>query len=136
MTAHPVKSSAVSLHCVLVSAVSIFVFVALAVSMPLAQPAIAAGPWYVAPSGSDSNACDSPAAPCATINAALGKPACVAGDTIRVAIGEYRGTGEQIVLLNKSVTLAGGWDAGFATQAGTSTIDGQPRAGASPWEPA
>jgi hypothetical protein len=40
----------------------------------------AAGPWYVAPGGDDANSCLSPAAPCATINGAIGK--ATAGDTI------------------------------------------------------
>ena len=54
-----------------------------------------------------------PGAPCATINAALNKPDFVAGDTIRVAAGTYTGAGEQVVLLDKSATLSGGWNPGL-----------------------
>ena len=34
---------------------------------------LAAGPWYVAPIGNDSNDCSSPSTPCATINGAIDK---------------------------------------------------------------
>ncbi len=79
--------------------------------------------YYVATTGSDSNSCTAPALPCATINGAIGK-AAASGDTIKVAVGTYTGTGTEVVLINKSVTLSGGWDATFTTQSG-STIDGQ-----------
>ena len=92
---------------------------------PASQTVRAAGSWYVAPGGSDANTCAAPGAACASINGALNKPGFVAGDTVLVAIGLYTGTGMEVVLLNKSATLSGGWDAGFATQGGTSTIDGQ-----------
>jgi uncharacterized repeat protein (TIGR01451 family) len=100
---------------------------ALAMITLTTQPAHAAGPWYVAPGGNDSNDCLSPgpAHACATINGALNKPGFVAGDTIRVATGAYTGTGSEVVLLDKNATLSGGWDATFTTQSGTSTIDGQ-----------
>lgn len=49
----------------------------------------------------------------------------VAGDTILVATGVYSGSGEQVVVLDRDAILSGGWDAGFGTQSGTSTIDGQ-----------
>jgi len=85
----------------------------------------AAGPWYVAPNGDDSNSCSSASTPCATINGALNKSGFVAGDTILVATGVYTDTGDQVVLLEKSATLSGGWNAGFTEQSGMSTIDGQ-----------
>src|SRR5205814_1344339 len=34
------------------------------------------------------------------------------------------GTGAEVVLVNKSIILSGGWNAGFTAQGGTSTIDG------------
>jgi len=89
------------------------------------QPGRAAGPWYVAPGGSDGDDCLSPATACATINGALNKPGFVAGDTILVATGVYTGTGDQVLLLDRDATLSGGWNAGFTTQSGLSTIDGQ-----------
>jgi hypothetical protein len=98
--------------------------IALPVWLVLASvPAHAAGPWYVAPSRSDSNDCLSPGAACVTINGAIGKAS--SGDTILVAMGTYTGTGTNVVLVNKSVTLSGGWDGSFIAQSGMSTIDGQ-----------
>jgi uncharacterized repeat protein (TIGR01451 family) len=87
------------------------------------QPARAAGPWYVAPGGSDGNACTTPGTACATINGAITKAS--PGDTVYVATGTYSGTGDEVVLLNKNATLSGGWDGAFTTQSETSTIDGE-----------
>jgi hypothetical protein len=89
------------------------------------QPGRAAGPWYVTPGGDDGNDCLSPGAACATINGALGKPGFVISDTILVATGTYTGTGAEVVLLDKSATLSGGWDGTFTMQSGTSTVDGE-----------
>lgn len=83
----------------------------------------AAGPWYVTPGGNDSNSCLSAGSPCATINGAISKAS--GGDTINVAIGIYTGTGDEVVLIGKDITLSGGWDSSFTTQSGTSTIDGE-----------
>jgi len=55
----------------------------------------------------------------------LGKAGFVAGDTIRVQVGTYTSTGNEVVRLNKNVTLSGGWNSNFSTQNGMSTIDGQ-----------
>ncbi|MFZ5856001.1 MAG: choice-of-anchor Q domain-containing protein [Chloroflexota bacterium] len=79
--------------------------------------------WYVSPSGSDVNSCKSPEEPCATINGAINKASN--GDSIFVAIGVYVGSGTEVVLINKSLTLSGGWDETFTSQTGHSTIDGQ-----------
>jgi uncharacterized repeat protein (TIGR01451 family) len=89
------------------------------------RSARAAGLWYVKNGGSDSNDCQSPATACASINAALNKPGVVAGDTVRVAVGTYTGTGSEVVRINKDVTLSGGWDVAFTTPSGMATIDGQ-----------
>ena len=78
--------------------------------------------WYAAPGGSDANSCAAPAAPCATIDGAIGKAS--AGDTIRVAAGTYTAAGAQVVLIDESVTLEGGWDATFTHDGGPSIIDG------------
>jgi uncharacterized repeat protein (TIGR01451 family) len=96
----------------------------IAVSSAL-QPISAAGPWYVALGGSDNNTCLSSTQACASINGALNKPGFVAGDTILVATGVYTGTGDEVVLLNKSAILSGGWDATFTAQSDLSTLDGQ-----------
>jgi hypothetical protein len=88
----------------------------------ISRPARAAGPWYVATTGNDSNNCLSPTTPCATINGSIGKAA--SGDTIYVAVGTYIGAGNEVVLINKSVTLSGGWNLGFTVRSELSTIDG------------
>ncbi len=89
------------------------------------SPALAAGPWFVAPGGDDGDNCLSSSTPCATINGVLAKPGLVAGDTIKVASGTYTGTGSEVVLLDKDVTLSGGWDGTFFTQDGYSIMDGE-----------
>ena len=80
--------------------------------------------WYVATTGNDLNSCTTTGSPCLTINGAIGK-AATSGDTINIASGTYSGTGTEVVLINKSITLFGGWNAGFTTQSGQSTINGQ-----------
>lgn len=97
----------------------------LAATLPLRPPlAHAAGPWYVAPGGNDGNSCLSAGSPCATINGAIGKAS--SADTIYVATGTYtNSTGSEVVLLNKSATLSGGWDTTFTVQSEMSTIDGE-----------
>jgi uncharacterized repeat protein (TIGR01451 family) len=81
-----------------------------------------AGTWYVSNSGSDANACNTPAAPCATIQAAVDRAA--SGDTVRVAVGAYGGSGNEVVLLNKNVYLFGGWGPSFTQQVGKTILDG------------
>lgn len=93
--------------------------------LALPMPAQAAFTWYVKPGGNDSSPCTTPATACATINGALAKPSFLPGDMIKVAKGTYVGSGSQVVLLDKSVTLSGGWDTTFTNQVGTSKIDGQ-----------
>jgi hypothetical protein len=94
----------------------------LLLSGPL-ETALAAGPWYVAPGGDDGNSCQSPSAPCETINGAIGKAS--GGDTIYVALGTYTPLGDGWMGIEKDITLSGGWDGTFTTQDGTSTIDGE-----------
>jgi LPXTG-site transpeptidase (sortase) family protein len=79
--------------------------------------------WYVTTIGDDANSCTTIASPCLTINGAIGKAAD--GDTINVAIGTYTGTGTEVALIDKNITLSGGWDTTFTMQSGTSIIDGQ-----------
>lgn len=89
-----------------------------------AAPAGGAGStWYVAPAGDNANSCSAPDAPCATLNGVIAKAAD--GDTIRAMGGTYRDNGPEAVLINKSVTLTGGWDTNFAAQSFMSYIDGQ-----------
>ena len=80
--------------------------------------------WYVTTTGLDSNSCTTTESPCLTINGAIGK-AATSGDTIKVAVGTYTGSDAEVVLINKSVTLSGGWNSIFTTQNSSSIIDGQ-----------
>lgn len=54
-----------------------------------AGPAVAAGPWFVAPTGNNGANCLSAATPCATVTGVLAKGGFVTGDTINVAPGTY-----------------------------------------------
>lgn len=83
----------------------------------------AAGPWYVAATGSDANDCLSPATPCATIDSALDRSS--SGDTINVAVGTYVGSGDNVISPGQNAILSGGWNASFTAKTGMSTIDGQ-----------
>jgi uncharacterized repeat protein (TIGR01451 family) len=90
---------------------------------PFQKSVRANGPWYVTPNGNNSNSCQSPAAPCATINGAIGKAS--SGDTIYVATGTYTSSsGDEVVLIDKNVTISGGWSSNFTQQQGHSIIDG------------
>jgi hypothetical protein len=102
---------------------AILASLALSLSLIGVTPAYAADVWYVAPGGNDGNSCLSVGSPCATIKAAIGK--ALDDDTIEVATGIYTDTGTEVVLINKNITLSGGWDAAFTTQNGMSSIDGQ-----------
>jgi hypothetical protein len=79
--------------------------------------------YYVAPGGNDGGACNSAAAPCGTIQAAVNKSA--SGDTIQIAAGTYTfsvdqcgsGVNAVVCIAEKSLTLIG-------AGAGTTIIDG------------
>ena len=60
-----------------------------------------AGPWYVAPSGDDSNNCLSPETACRSITAAINK--AWFGDVINLAAGVY----VENIVIDKSLTLSG-----------------------------
>ncbi len=105
-------------------AIAVLVVAVLAVAVTASPRVRAAGPWYVKPGGNDANDCLSPATACATINGALNKPGFLGGDTIRVAVGAYTGTGDEVVLLSRDTTLSGGWNEAFTIQINLSTIDG------------
>jgi hypothetical protein len=102
----------------------LFAFVIVMTPLATGQAGSTAGPCYVAPGGDDVNTCSSVGTACATINGALAETSC--SGTVFVAIGTYLGTGsEAVVSITRSIALSGGWDAGFTTQSGTSTIDGE-----------
>ncbi len=99
---------------------------ALALSvLTLAQAPTArgAGPWYVATTGLPGNNCLSVGQPCDTLQRAI--TLASAGDTIFVASGTYTGASNEVAVIDRALTLSGGWNAGFTSQTGTSTIDGQ-----------
>lgn len=83
------------------------------------------GIWYVRPNGLDSHTCNSPAAACASINGVMAKDDFSAGDEIRVALGQYTGTGNVVVSISQNVTISGGWDEAFSSQTGLSVLDGE-----------
>ena len=75
--------------------------------------------------GNNSNSCTSTAAPCRDIQEAINKAS--AGDSIKVANGRYLFSSNptpNVVIINKNLTLSGGWTADFTSQNGASTIDG------------
>ena len=83
-------------------------------------------PYYVKKAGNDALSCLTPATACATIAAPLHKPGFEPGDTIKVATGIYTTTsGTEVLLLDGSAILSGGWDDAFAEQSGMSTVDGE-----------
>lgn len=102
----------------------ILAFIGMVQPTSISHEAQAAGAWYVAVTGSDLDDCQSTSTPCATINGAIGK--ATSSDTIYIATGIYTNTtGSEVVLLNKDLTLSGGWNADFTQQTGMSTIDGE-----------
>jgi fibronectin type 3 domain-containing protein len=81
------------------------VSVAVAVVALLAAAGTSATDLFVKPAGSGTACVRS--APC-TLPTALA--ASIAGDTIYLGTGSYTGTGNEVVLLDRTVNLLGGWD--------------------------
>lgn len=84
----------------------------------------AAGPWYVAPNGADTNSCQLATEPCKTIGGAVDKAA--SGDTIHISAGTYT---ESVDTTGKSLTFAGAGEAttildGSMYLAKTETVSG------------
>jgi Zn-dependent metalloprotease len=84
--------------------------------------ALTGATWYVATTGNDGNNCATTSTPCSTIQAAITKAAN--GDTIKVAIGTYISTANNVAYIYKSLILSGGWNNTFTTQDGASIMDG------------
>ncbi len=89
------------------------------------QTARAAGTWYVATTGSDANACAAVGDECLSVNGTLAKAGFVAGDTIKVASGYYFGSGNEVILITKNVTISGGWNSYFDSQTGVAVFRGE-----------
>jgi hypothetical protein len=87
------------------------------------HPASAASTLYVTKGGYDGYDCLSLARACGTIDGALYR--ATPGDTIEVTAETYYGYGEEVVYINKDISLSGGWDQAFSSQVGRTTIDGQ-----------
>jgi len=66
---------------------------------------------YVAPDGDDSKLCDSIADRCRTVQRAI--DVADPFDEIRVATGTYTDVAGTVAVINKTVTLLGGWDGAF-----------------------
>jgi hypothetical protein len=88
-----------------------------------ATPASAGSIRFVTTGGYDGYDCLTPATACGTINGALAK--ATASDTIEVSAETYYGYGEEVVYINKDISLSGGWDPSFTNRIGRTTIDGQ-----------
>ncbi len=76
--------------------------------------------------GNNSNSCTTIAAPCRNIQEAVNKAS--AGAVIYVASGRYlfsTNPTPNVVIINKSLRLSGGWNSNFSLQDGASTIDGE-----------
>lgn len=80
----------------------ILVFLALLGTVLGWQNADAAGLWYVAPSGTNTNDCRSSTTACRTIGGAVAKAA--SGDTITIAAGTYI---EQLTIMDTTLHLVG-----------------------------
>lgn len=89
----------------LLPGVSLALLLALALAFLWGTPVSAAGDRYVATTGSDAGTCDNIASPCLTIAYAVAQ--ATAGDTIHIAAGSYTGAGNQHVVIDKALTLAG-----------------------------
>jgi parallel beta-helix repeat protein len=73
-------------------------------------------PRYVAFGGIDASDCTAPLAPCGTVQHAV--DVANPGDVIKVAAGTYTGVNSngglsQVVYISKTLTIRGGYDAGF-----------------------
>lgn len=100
----------------------IFMLLAIITSSSHAS-ASAASIRYVIKGGYDGYDCLTPATACGTIDGALYR--ADAGDTIEVTAETYYGYGEEVVYINKDITLSGGWDTAFTNRIGHTVIDGQ-----------
>lgn len=114
--------------------VLVLAFLAFLSTATTPRAASASGPWFVATTGNDTNNCLTPSTPCASINGALYKPGFVNGDTVKLTVGTYTGTWNEVISLNRSATISGGWNTSFSSQTGISIVDGQSaRRGVTVW---
>jgi hypothetical protein len=103
---------------------SLSFFVALGILLaigPISYASATEGVLFVSPTGNDSNSCLSVNAPCFTLQAAVNK--ALPGDHIKVGIGDYP-TISQMIPIEKSLTISGGWNSTFDLIVGKSTVTG------------
>lgn len=81
--------------------------------------------WYVTTSGDNANICQAVGTPCASINGVLEKSDFHPGDTILVASGTYTSSRTEVVNIDITCAVLGGWDDTFSTQEGRSILDGE-----------
>jgi parallel beta-helix repeat protein len=84
------------------------------------------GNRYVAPDGDDGGQCDSVANRCRTVQRAIDVASPF--DQIWVATGTYTDAAGTVAVIEKTVTLLGGWDSGFTTREASAyptTLDAQ-----------
>ena len=86
-------------------AIGLLCLVALLAALFGGRPVRAASDRYVDPLGSDAGDCSNNAAPCLTVAYAVAQAA--AGDTVHLEEGTYTGPGNQHVVLDKALTIAG-----------------------------
>jgi hypothetical protein len=111
-------------HMIRLKRISIYILVS--ILLLLIQPSYAgsaASILYVTKAGYDGYDCLTPATACGSIDGALYRAAD--GDTIEVTAETFYGYGEEVVYINKDISLSGGWDQAFSNRIGRTTIDGQ-----------
>ena len=85
--------------------------------------ATTANVFYVSKGGNDSYNCLSPTTACSTINGGLAKAG--SGDTLLVTAETYTGIGDQVIYIDKDISISGGWNQTFTNRIGYSIADGQ-----------
>ncbi|MFC1879165.1 choice-of-anchor Q domain-containing protein [Chloroflexota bacterium] len=81
--------------------------------------------WYVKTDGDNNNSCQTPISPCGTVGGVFEKSGFVDGDSVLLGGGIYTSDEGQVILLDRSARLIGGWNATFTEQSGVTSIDGE-----------
>jgi len=79
--------------------------------------------WYVSPDGNDSLDCRQIATAYATIDGVQAKVDFSSGDLVQVESGTYTKVDTQVVYIDESAIISGGWNADFTEQVDHSHID-------------
>ena len=81
--------------------------------------------WYVSQTGNNGNDCTTVGTACDSIDAPLAKAGFQPLDIMKVEQGTYTGSGTEVVTIDESVVIIGGWNSSFSSQLGYSAVDGQ-----------